>query len=145
LELTENAANKLGRHFCPETADQVDEGYMDDGHGGGKDDVIDTMTGEISEDDGQLYLSGNVAKIMETLSMRPKFMARGGETDERILNKISTKENSEELKKIRITSEIEAVDTLGVIQLLHVPLCDVECPHASILSQTFFSPLYHPT
>jgi hypothetical protein len=56
LELTKKAANKLRRHFCPETADQMDEGYVDPGFGGGKDDFIDTMIGEISEDDGQLYL-----------------------------------------------------------------------------------------
>jgi hypothetical protein len=51
--------------------------------------------------------------------MRPKLMARSRKTDERILNKISTK-------------EMEVVDIRGVIQLLHVPLCDVECPHGPI-------------
>jgi hypothetical protein len=75
LELTKKAANKLGKHFCPKTADQMDEGYMDDGFGGGKDEFIYKMIGEITEEDGQLFFSGNVAKIMGTLSMRPKFMA----------------------------------------------------------------------
>ena len=30
------------------------------------------------------------------------------------------------------TKEIEAVDIRGVIQLLDVPLCDVECPHGPV-------------
>jgi hypothetical protein len=43
LELMKKAANKLGRHFCPKTAEQMDEGYVDDGFGGGKDKFIDTV------------------------------------------------------------------------------------------------------
>jgi hypothetical protein len=88
LELTKKKALELGRDICPKTANQMEEGYVDDGNGGGDDDFIDQMIGEITEVDGQLYFSGTVSRILDTLSLRPKFMARSGEKDKRILAKL---------------------------------------------------------
>ena len=57
------------QQLCPTTADQMEKGYVDDGNRGGTDEMIDKILGEINEVDGQLYLSGTVSQILDTLSL----------------------------------------------------------------------------
>ena len=66
----------------------MQKGYVDDGNGGGYEEVVDRMIGKVTEVDGQLYISGTVSQILDTLSLRPKFMAMAGETDNMILAKM---------------------------------------------------------
>ena len=70
-------------------ADQMEMGYMDDGNGGGSEEMFDRMIAKVTEVDGQLFFSGTVSLILDTLSLQPKFVVRAGETDVRILAKVS--------------------------------------------------------
>jgi hypothetical protein len=45
------------------------KGYIDDGNGGGTDEMIDKIISEITEVYGQLYISRTVSQILETLSL----------------------------------------------------------------------------
>ena len=88
LELTKKAAVEEGRHIDPEVAEQMEKGYVDDGLGGGKREIIERMVGDVEEIDGQLHYSGVVSQILGKVSMRPKYMVRSGETDTRALDKL---------------------------------------------------------
>ena len=69
LELTKKKANELGRPICSATADQMEKGYVDDGNGGGSEEMVDRMIGEVTQVDGQLYFLGTVSLILDTLSL----------------------------------------------------------------------------
>ena len=66
----------------------MEKGYMEDGNSGGDEEMIDKMKGEILEIDGQLYFSATVSQILDTISLRPNFMAPRGESNNRILAKM---------------------------------------------------------
>ena len=44
----------------------MQKGYVDDGNGGGSEEMINRMIGEVTEVDGQLYFAGTLSKILDT-------------------------------------------------------------------------------
>ena len=50
-------------------ADQMEMGYADDGNGQGSEEMFDRMIAKVTEVDGQLFFSGTVSLILDTLSL----------------------------------------------------------------------------
>ena len=61
---------------------------MDDGNGWGTEEMINKMISDVTEIDSQLYFSRTVSQILDTISLRPNFMAPRGESNTRILAKM---------------------------------------------------------
>ena len=44
------------------------------------------MIGEVTEEGGEFFFYGTVARVFADVGMRPKVIVRSGETEERFLN-----------------------------------------------------------
>ena len=88
LEEAKNMTADAGRHVCPETAETVKRGYVDDNAGGGRADFVDKMIGkETFHADGSITYDGTVQQILSYGGFTVKVMLRNGETRPEVIDK----------------------------------------------------------
>ena len=65
LEVVKKLVAEGGRDIDGDAVDMIKRDYVDDGFGGGNDDDVRRLMGEVEKDDGTLEYRGTVAQIME--------------------------------------------------------------------------------
>ena len=88
LEVAKEKTAEAGSYVCPESASMITLGYVDDGLGGGRKELVEKMIGnEVFHPDGEITYDGTVQKIMAHGGFTVKIMVRNGENREVVLEK----------------------------------------------------------
>ena len=86
LEVAKQKVAQEGRAISVEVAAMVERGYVDDGCGGGSEEMVQSLIGKHSVVDGVHTYDGLVAQILDLGGFRVKVMVRSGETDVDTIN-----------------------------------------------------------
>ena len=85
LEVAKNLVAESGRDIDSAAVDMIKRDYIDDGFGGGSEEDVDRLMGEVEDEDGKISFRGTVSQIMSQGNFRIKVMVRSGESRPAVL------------------------------------------------------------
>ena len=89
LDVAKHLVAAAGREIDPAAAGMIERDYVDDGFGGGDEDDVLRLMGEIEDENGDRKYRGTVPTIMEKGGFYIKYMVRDGESRPGILEQFS--------------------------------------------------------
>ena len=128
LEVAKNLVAVSGRDIDSAAVDMIKRDYVVDVFGGGSEEDVDRLMGEVEVEDGNISFRGTVSQIMSQGNFRIKVMVRSGESRLAVLKDYGgtilgipweTKEDKIKMKfEVNLSQKIQKIQNWSVFGTL---------------------------